>query len=101
MKLRKLVGWLGIVSLASLGVMCGPSAGSYCDARCDCLGCSTHDYDHCRIDYESTEEHADLHGCSDLWDEYADCTLDERACFNGDADYGCDPELERYNNCVR
>jgi hypothetical protein len=94
-----LVRWVGLLSLAVALSVCVTS-GDYCDAKCNCEGCGPHDYDHCEIDFDRDEEHVALHNCDDFWEEYLDCVTDERACFEGDFDYGCSPERDRLSACL-
>jgi hypothetical protein len=91
-----------VICLFGLGVsvtVCGPSAGSFCDAKCDCQGCSNREYDDCLYDYDDDEIRADRRGCLDLFDEYADC-VEYDGCRGTDYDHYCETEKRRWKNCV-
>ncbi len=89
-----------MLGLGSTVTMCGPSATSFCDAECDCRGCSSRDYDNCVFDYEDDEVVADRRGCLDLFNEYADCVEVGDACRGTDYDYYCNNERKRWRNCI-
>jgi hypothetical protein len=96
---------LGLFLLLGTVTMCDPSSGDVCDAVCACEGCSGHDTFHCEVDFDTRAEHADYHGCEDYLVDYDECIADGRGCGNAPngerrADFYCDVERDRYNNCV-
>lgn len=99
----KRAGIVGLI-LASCAVGyggCGASAESYCNARCDCNGCSDRDYEECLYDYDRDVDYADRRGCGPEWDEYAACVEDYYAYDCGYGGYSCGLEQNRYFNCAR
>lgn len=98
--LRVLTGALGWLGIGATLTMCGPSSTSYCDARCDCVGCSARDYDNCIYDYEDDEIVADRRGCLDFFYDYADCVEYGDACRGREFDHYCRAERDRWRNCV-
>lgn len=98
--MKGLVGWLTIVGICLSLPMCGSSSGDFCDAKCNCQGCSSYDYDNCVRDYDWNEEDAARRGCSDLWDAYVDCVSSGYGCRGRDFDDGCGPEKDRWRNCA-
>jgi hypothetical protein len=96
---RYLAGWVSLMALSMSVAFCGPSAGAFCDAVCDCRGCSDREYDNCIADYEDAENDADRVGCSDGFGDYADCVASGDGCRKGDADHYCDREKDRWRDC--
>lgn len=88
-----------MLTMASLLTMCGPSSTSFCDAKCDCQGCSDRDYDNCVFDYEDDEVVADRRGCLDLYYDYVDC-VEFDGCRGTDFDHFCGNERSRWRNCI-
>ena len=89
-----------MLAAGSTLMMCGPSSGTFCDARCDCVGCSDRAYDDCIFDYEDDEFVADRRGCLDLFYDYSDCVEYGDACRGTDYDHYCDNERKRWRNCI-
>jgi len=79
---------------------CGPSAASLCDAKCDCEGCSAHDYDQCRLDADYDEDVAARRGCLDYYDDYIACQDATWICRGADWETSCKPERDRWKKCV-
>ena len=99
-RLRGLAGWLGLITLGISLTMCGANAGAFCDAKCDCQGCSDSKYDDCLEDFDEDERRADRNGCLDVFDEWAFCVSSEDACRGTDYDDGCKTEKKRWRNCI-
>ena len=79
-RVKWLSGWLGLLLLGTTITMCGSSADSFCDAVCDCRGCSDREFDNCVYDYEDREDEADRRNCLDDWDDYASCVESGDGC---------------------
>jgi hypothetical protein len=76
-----LFGALVAVGGASSG--CGGNAESYCEARCDCQGCSQREREDCADDVEDAERLATFDECATQYAEYLDCYVDEGSCESG------------------
>jgi len=87
--------------LGSATAACGPSASSFCNAACDCLGCSDGEYENCVDDYEDGVKAADDAGCSDQADDYAACVDSQMKCIDGRFDVdGCGSEFQALAKCL-
>lgn len=83
----------------------------YCDARCDCTGCSEDEREECSITREGRIDHYAAYGCEEQYIEYLQCLVDEGRCEDppdGDEYYTdcndmgeceCDGEAEDYREC--
>ena len=100
MRLNKILAHLALFALVPFLPMCGPGAIAFCDAACDCRGCSDRDYDECVDDFDIDVRRADRLGCGDLFDDYANCVVSGDGCRGTDYDHDCDVEKKRYNNCM-
>jgi hypothetical protein len=97
---RYLAGLIMFTSMSFGLAVCGPSATGFCDAACDCKGCSDREYDDCLRDYDYADGQADRLGCYDLFSDYADCVASGEGCRDRDYDEYCKPERDRYRGCV-
>ncbi len=78
---------------------CGGASG-YCDALCECEGCSDAEYDDCIDDIEDAQKLADDEGCSAQGDDLLSCVNAEAECRDGDLDAdGCSTEQKALQNC--
>ena len=98
-RMKWLSGWAGLFLLGLTVTFCD-SAESYCDAVCDCHGCSDREFDDCVYDYDDEEAHADRRNCLPEFDDFADCVSSGDGCRNGHAAYYCDREWDDYRRCV-
>ena len=55
----------------------GGDPASFCEARCDCQGCSMEERDDCVDDVEDAARLADHDGCADGYAEYVSCYVAE------------------------
>ncbi|WP_281329555.1 hypothetical protein [Polyangium sp. 6x1] len=72
-----------VVGLGSLGGGCQSETASYCEARCDCQGCSQRETEDCADDVEDAERLAEHDGCANEYSSYLTCYVDEGTCENG------------------
>lgn len=71
------------LSWLSLGAGCASDTTSYCEARCDCQGCSQREREDCTDDVEDAERLAEHEGCAAAYSSYVTCYVDEGVCSNG------------------
>jgi hypothetical protein len=70
---------LGTV-LALAALACGPTAGSYCSDRRDCMGGNDKDEEACVDRFNAAESVLDDEGCGDEFDDYFECFFDTAKC---------------------
>jgi hypothetical protein len=100
-KLPRTLGWsIKFLIVCTLGA-CAPYS-SMCTEEMDCRGGNDADIDACVISYEQNEELSSLHNCTDLWDRYIDCRLQQVHCSskNWTDDGDCNNEWKDYSDCV-
>jgi hypothetical protein len=94
-----------LVASLSLGAVltgCGSSVADFCEAQCECEGCSDNDLDECIDEGEDFEHRAEREGCEDRFDEYISCLDSEAECRGDDFDAdGCEAEEDDLDDCVR
>lgn len=97
----RLLGAAGAALIAAPFAGCGASAGSLCDAACDCSGCSPSQEDACVDDLEDGLAEADAAGCGEQAQALLDCYEDELECQDGDEVEidGCDAEAAEVARC--
>ncbi len=100
MNFRHVFSAVAMLLLSSSAVFCGPSAGGFCDAACDCRGCSDREYDDCLHDFDDEDRRADRFECYPEWDDYAACVSAGDACRGNDFDHYCHRERDRYRHCL-
>jgi len=74
------VGAALVVGLALAALACGPTAGSYCSDRRECMGGNDKDEDACVDWFHSVESVIDEEGCSSEFDDYFECFFDTAKC---------------------
>lgn len=79
---------------------CSSPEDATCSDRCDCEGCSSHDYDSCLADFDAQASQADRLGCTDLYDDYVGCLADTGVCRGTEYDTSCGPEHDRLKSCI-
>lgn len=62
---------------------CHSQASEYCDAKCDCVGCSDANYDECVISYDAQVDVADAYDCRQDFDIRHDCIMAKADCVLG------------------
>jgi hypothetical protein len=94
-----------LLLLASLALAtgCAGRAGDYCDAACQCEGCSDVEYDECVIQYEATEETAATYGCSVDFDIAHECVMTNNDCIadNFAPELECADDIIDVDECIR
>ena len=75
-------GLFGLLPLLSAGCA-GDEPTSFCEARCDCQGCSMQEREDCVDDVEDAARLADHDGCADGYAEYVSCYVSEGTCEDG------------------
>jgi hypothetical protein len=85
--------------LAVLGG-CTSSAEDMCDYKCECEGCSAHDYDVCVGAYDNDYYDADRRDCADYYDDLLACQEDTWFCNGSKWETHCGPEKDRLNHCI-
>ena len=98
--MKKLVLFLGLLALASMLTMCDSLAVDYCDAKCDCEGCSDRQFDDCVRDREYDEDRAYDRGCGVEWDDWAACVVDTYYCHRDHLEHDCKREHDDWKDCV-
>jgi hypothetical protein len=89
-------GW----ALGAIAPGCTPSAGSYCDEVCSCIGCTEDARADCTISVEKTRQTAADHSCSSEFDAYFSCLHGETSCVGGKASAnGCETDAARLTQC--
>lgn len=79
----------------------GPSGASICDAKCQCEGCSTVDYNNCRAQADSNETLTAQLGCGPYLDDLLACQDSTGVCVAGhDWQTSCGVQKDRWENCV-
>ncbi|MBK9266295.1 MAG: hypothetical protein IPM54_41730 [Polyangiaceae bacterium] len=79
------------------------SYSTMCVDEMDCRDGNDADVDACVIGYESQDDLASLHGCSDFWNRYIDCRVERSHCESSDIwtdDGDCSDEWDDYRDCV-
>jgi hypothetical protein len=73
---------LGGAAIATLfAVSCTPGeVNDYCDAECDCEGCSDEEREECVIKRETKVDVADAFGCGAEYREYLACYAERGRC---------------------
>lgn len=95
--------FLGFAAVALWGLApgCGPSASSLCNKICDCVGCSSKEFDDCVDDIEDAQREADREGCGGEYNALLSCGNDEFRCDGDEYDLdGCGPETKDYVKCM-
>jgi hypothetical protein len=77
--MRNILTLVASLAFASAVTACG-SSGEFCDAKCDCEGCSEREYDECVILEDAREEEASIYGCSDLYGLLHECRMLNNNC---------------------
>lgn len=96
---KALIG-AAVMVLWGLAPGCGPSAGSYCNKVCDCLGCDESERADCIDSVDDARKGAERAQCSSEFDDYLSCFNGELTCVDDaiDAD-GCETEAEALSQC--
>lgn len=84
-------GWLGVLALC-LGVgslACGPTGGSYCEDRRECMGGNNKDEKVCNEQFDYAQELADIQGCTDEFDKLFECFFDKAKCLTENTGQTC------------
>jgi hypothetical protein len=97
---QNLIRSLVLFALAGAASSCGPGRGAYCDAKCECEGCSGAAYDGCLAHDDSDFRSSELRGCLDYYDALVDCQNATAACFGGDFHTSCGPEKDIWKKCM-
>jgi len=85
---------------ASFGAGCESETASYCEARCDCQGCSQREREDCTDDTEDAERLAEHDGCASEYSSYVTCFVDDGTCNNGAfISSACGPERDALRGC--
>lgn len=102
--MKKLPRTLGLAMRVLLAcTLGGCTYQNMCADEMQCRDGNDADVDACVIEYERHEDLADLYGCSDLWNRYVDCHIEQAHCENSDVwtnDGDCGDEWDDYRNCV-
>lgn len=88
--MNKIKAILFALALGALTPACGGPAGDFCDAFCDCEGCSDREYDSCIVNTEAAIDKAYEYECVDEWDDLEACVLDSADCDGDDFQYDVD-----------
>src|SRR5262245_43105817 len=73
--------WFAYMLLAGLvAVSACDDEEDLCDAKCECEGCSSWEYDDCVYGYERDARDAEYWGCPDFYDDWVDCRQDTYYC---------------------
>jgi hypothetical protein len=99
-KARILLLSLALFTLAGVAPSCGSGRGAYCDAKCDCEGCSAVGYDDCLAHDDDDYRSSDVNGCLDYYDELAACQEATAVCVGAHFETKCGPEHDRWKNCM-
>lgn len=88
--------------MMSSGSGCGGTAGSICDAICDCQLCNDRQEDECIIEADRALELADAYDCSEEADAAADCTIENNDCDDNvfQVDSKCADDFEDLYDCI-
>ena len=76
---------VSMLSIAAFG--CGGPAGELTDIICTCEHCNDWDEDETLAGFNTASDIADAYGCSDDWDTYMTCQIDEGRCDETEADW--------------
>jgi len=77
------------------------SVKDYCNAYCDCQGCSQDQLADCIDSGEDQGDDVIQDGCGDLWQAYLDCLGEETTCVDGSIDSdGCENEQMDVAQCA-
>ena len=98
--MKKVLPLLALVALAVALPMCDSAAVDYCDAWCDCEGCSDHEYDDCIHDGEHDADHAYDHDCGVEWEDYVACVADTYHCHDHQLEADCKHEHDDWKDCM-
>ena len=99
---RDMKPWFAYMLLAGcVAVSACDDEEDLCDAKCECEGCSSWEYDDCVYDYEATARDAEYWGCPDFYDDWVDCRQDTYFCRGTDFEDSCGHYRERLNDCIR
>jgi len=77
--MRKILTLVASLAVAPVVTACGTST-EFCDAKCECEGCSEREYDECIIFRDAQQEEASIYGCADLFDLLHECTMLNNNC---------------------
>jgi hypothetical protein len=80
MKTRFVTTSLGFAMLVSAAGCGSGKIGDYCDKKTSCRGGNDEDKAACQDDLKAQEAVADDYKCSDAWDNYMDCKLNNSSC---------------------
>jgi hypothetical protein len=100
-RLPRTLGWsIKLLIACTLGA-CTPYS-SLCTDEMDCRRGNDADIDACVISYDENDDLGNLHGCSDLWNRYVDCRVQQSHCKSGvwTDDGDCNNEWQDYAKCV-
>lgn len=102
--MKKLPRTLGmVINLLVACTLGGCTYNNLCADEMDCRDGNDADYDACIIGYEASDDKASLYGCSDLWNEWVDCSAEFAHCESSDVwtDEGkCGDEWDDYRDCM-
>jgi len=100
--MRRIWTLLACLALGSASAACASPATEYCNAKCDCTGCSDNQYDECTIRYEAEADIADAYGCNVQFEDRHLCVVERYECNFRVFDEGlgrCGSELLDYERC--
>jgi hypothetical protein len=69
---------VSLLSIAAVG--CGGPASELSNLICDCEHCNDWDEEETLDGFKTEQDIADAYGCSDQWDDYMNCQIDEGRC---------------------
>jgi len=98
-------GFLLLTALLACGSMaCGPDHQGLCEEAEKCRGGNEADIDACVADADYEEDVADIQGCTDEYNTYMDCFIQEAQCDSASKSYGlrndnCEAESNAYQRC--
>ncbi len=97
-----MVGAGAVPLMTGTGSGCGGTAGSICEAVCDCQLCNDREEDECIIDADRSLDIADAYGCSEEADALADCVIENNDCDDNvfQVDPKCSDDLEDLYDCI-
>lgn len=98
--LRALMTGAAVAAIGGAAPGCGPSAGGFCNKRCDCLSCSDTERGDCVDSVDDARSKSAGSGCSKEFDAYFSCVNGAMTCVEARLEVvGCEAEAEALSKC--
>jgi hypothetical protein len=80
---------------------CSSVESAYCEAKCDCEGCSAQRLDECIVKARAEFDKAAVFHCEDLYERYLDCWIDNPVCVGSrfERPSACEDLRRRADDC--